>query len=174
MKNPRRVALIVMMAAVVCLLVGGLLFLPSSVEGVYDPLSISSTMGCDCDQFVEFHAGKTLFHVLEKGPSFVESYYEEDDAGVIWIKSRAHGLDPTDKVYGRAEPHLLFTKFIYSNGSSDWRWKRYVTGAMKAKMKNTEIIDSSDEEGGTRFTTYDSDFNVIKSRLIPKPISGPK
>ena len=169
MKPARRILRNVFLIAGLFGVFAAIALLPGKPEGVYNPLSISSTMGCSCDQFEEFRDGKLIFHVMEDGMSFQICYYEKDPAGVIRIKiPEWQDGKSIDRVLARVEPHLLLTKFIYDDGKSEWRWKRPVTSAMNAKMTRATIVTSSRNSEGYTSITRDSKFNVLKTRFFPK------
>ncbi|MEO7100614.1 MAG: hypothetical protein ABI162_14730 [Luteolibacter sp.] len=160
--------------AVLIVLLPGLLcvaLIPASIEGVYNPLSFSSTMGCDCDQFEEFREGRVIFHVMEGGGNSISTtYYEKDPSGSIMIRLLPDHVGEKGELLARAEPHLLGTMFYYPDrGTSEWAWKRFVTNKMKTKMAGAKIQSLVHQKEGARLNTYDSNFKVLSSTFRPNP-----
>ena len=167
MKPSRRAVVLVMTLAVLLagVFTGGTL-LPGSLEGVYHPFS---SYGCDCDQFMEFRDGKVVTYVMDSDVSFLNMNYRKEPSGAILLSlsSRQHG-EKSEPII-RAEPRLLGTRFFYlKSGGDEWFWKRFVTGKMRDHMAMARIFDIGFETEGIRFTTYDSNFNVIESTFRPR------
>jgi hypothetical protein len=89
--NRRLILLTVVLPAAVAGLIAAVVLAPGSIEGVYNPLEISSTMGCACDQFEEFREGRVVFHVMESGQSLMNVYYEKDPSGSVFVRFRQDG-----------------------------------------------------------------------------------
>ena len=160
--------------AILILLLPGLLcvaLIPASIEGVYNPLSFSSTMGCDCDQFEEFREGRMIFHVMESGGDSISiACYEKDPFGSIMIRLLPDNVGQKGEVVARAEPHLLGTMFYYpARGTSEWAWKRFVTKGMRTHMAGAKIRSLVHEKDGARLNIYDSNFKVLSSTFRPNP-----
>lgn len=167
-KISRRLILPIAISAIVFPGVVAIALMPSSAEGVYNPLSVSSTMGCDCDQFVEIRDGRILFHVMEGTESFLNGSYKRDSSGSI-IFTNEDGMP-----FMRVEPHLLGSRFYYPDtAKSEWRWRRFVTRNMKDHMGRVNIKDIVREKDGLRFITYDHDFRILNTKLYPKPPARP-
>lgn len=169
----RLILLTVVLPVAVAGLIAAVVLAPGSIEGVYNPLAISSTMGCDCDQFEEFREGRVVFHVMGS-ESFMNIYYENDASGSVFVRVRPEKSGEVGKLLARAEPHLLGTLFHYPHsGKSEWAWKRFVSRKMKDHMAGAKIIGMVREEGGERFFTWDSKFNVLRSTFYPYRKASP-
>ncbi len=174
MKLTRRRIISIALAAIVLPGVLAIAFIPSSIEGVYNPLSVSSTMGCDCDQFLEFREGRMIYHVIESADSMMDLYYEKEASGSVAVRILPDESGGKGKLIARAEPHLLGTRFHYPDqGKSEWAWKRYITRGMKAHMAGAKIKELVLEKEGVRINTYDSGFKVLETRFRPKRPATP-
>lgn len=127
----RRRIYLTIFATLACGMVA-IVFMPGPVEGVYAPFS---TMGCDCDQFMEFRDGRVASYVMNSEGADPVASYERDAAGGIVVSFPPGGAAASRTVLARARPYLLGTRFFYDGeGNSEWKWKRYVTAKMRDHM----------------------------------------
>lgn len=144
-------------------------WLPGEVEGVYNPLS---SCGCVCDQFMEWREGRVIVHVMETEPSVCVFRYERNAKGVIEV--RTVGDPGLAECMAVAEPHLLLTVFRYpKSGTTDWRWKRWGSAAMREKMENSRIRVLERQTDGTRDSLLNARFDVIRSTFKPYKADSP-
>lgn len=171
MKLSRRTIRWIVIAIIVLFGFVAIALMPGSIEGVYNPLSISSTMGCDCDQFEEFREGRVIYHVMDDNNAMIAVYYEKEKSGSISVRLLPDNPGEKGRLLAGAEPHLLGTIFHYpETGKSEWAWKRFVTKKMKDHMAGAKIRDLANESDGVRITIYDSHFNVLETKFRPKSV----
>ena len=174
MKISRRIILWIVIAIIVLPGFVAIALMPGSIEGVYNPLSISSTAGCDCDQFEEFREGRVISHVMDSHDAMMLVYYEQDKSGSISVRLSPDKPGEKGELLARAEPHLLGTRFYYpDSGKSEWAWKRIVTWKIKAHMAGVKIRGLVPQDNGVSFNIYDSKFNVLNSTFRPKRAANP-
>lgn len=147
----------------------GVALLPGDIEGVYDPMKFVSTMGCDCDQFLEFRGGRVVYHVMGS-QSMQTLRYEKQASGTVLLKMPPAKYGEEGLLLVKAEPHFLVTKFHDPESSeSEWAWKRFITRKMKTHMSAASILGSVNEQHGRRLNTYDANFKVLATRFFPYP-----
>lgn len=139
MKLVRRWQIYLKISAVFLIGLFVILFMPGRVEGVYAPFS---SMGCDCDQFMEFRDGRVVNYVMDSADADLMAVYKREAAAGIIVRLSVAGAGGNNQILARAEPHLLGTRFFYcGDGKSEWKWKRYVTAGMRQHIKEAVIVD---------------------------------
>ncbi len=173
----RIILLTVVLPATVAGLIAAIALVPGSVEGVYYPFS---SYGCQGDQFIEIRDGKVVHYLMCTSEASLNGYYEKDPSGSPVFRFSSDKSGDRGKPWARAEPYLLGTRFFYlSEGKSEWKWKRVLTGKMRDQMSASTIQEVEFERERLRITTYDSQFKVLKNTfrpvraVSPAPASSP-
>ena len=119
--------------------------------------------------------GKVVHYATCTSEASLNGFYENDPSGSPVFRFSSDKSGDRGKPWARAEPSLLGTRFHYlSNGESEWKWKRILTGKMRDHMSSSTIQEVAFEKERLRITTYDSRFNVIGTTFRPtRPATPP-
>ncbi|MDB6077989.1 MAG: hypothetical protein JWO82_1736 [Akkermansiaceae bacterium] len=155
----------------------GVSFLPGEFEGLYD--ADWSTCGCiGVDEYYEFRNGMMNYHAYEGYPhekplSSLYGNYVRSSDGSVEIRFSAERQGEEGKLFARAYPHFLVTRFVtVEDNKSRWKWKVPVMPKLRRWLEQQTMLEVIAVEGGARRVIYDHEGNIVEEKFVarkPKP-----
>jgi hypothetical protein len=151
-----------------------LVMLPGPIEGQYHGIGVGC--GCDSFNFLQYRDGKIVSYMSAHPPARLIGRYSLNPDGSVDLYLRPFKDGETEEFVGRANPRLLLTRFVWSDGETEWAFKCPKILTVRRTIETHEITSKILHDDKTITTTYyNSSLEPLRQETTPpkKPRTKP-
>jgi hypothetical protein len=144
-------------------------FFPGQFEGNYR--EFASSYSSDTDTFMNFRDNRMVSYHVPNPPAFLSGRYKREKDGSVSVYLTHMREDEGEKLFMRAYPHLLFTKFVAVDGGKIWMCPKWPTfGDSSKAMRDYEIVSHHlGSDGVLRRQVFNNRFQLIRREIKTGP-----